>query len=198
MIRSAVALNNVDPGFDPRGVTIAHVSLPTAGYETPEQVSRAFARIAERLEQAPGAAAAGLASAAPFEGGNDNGLVPEGRPLDIRSAIQSDFRLVTPGYFRAMGIRLRRGRTFTADDRAGAMRVMVVNETMAREAWPGEDPIGKRMACCEGGERRPEVEDGRRGRDRCPGARPGPGPPAGVLSADGDRRPPQRGSGSAA
>jgi predicted permease len=49
-----------------------------------------------------------------------------------------------------MGIRLRRGRTFTADDRAGAMRVMVVNETLAREAWPGEDPIGKRIACCEG------------------------------------------------
>ena len=150
MIRSAVALNNVDPGFDPRGVTIAHVSLPVAGYETPEQVSRAFARIAERLELAPGAAGAGLASAAPFEGANDNGLVPEGRPLDISSAIQSDFRLVTPGYFRTMGIRLRRGRTFTADDRAGAMRVMVVNETLARAAWPGEDPIGKRIACCEG------------------------------------------------
>jgi putative ABC transport system permease protein len=152
MIRSAVALNNVDPGFDPRGVTIAHVSLPVAGYDTPEQVSRAFARIAERLEQAPGATAAGLVSAAPFEGGNDNGLVPEGRPLDISSAIQSDFRLVTPGYFQTMGIRLRRGRTFTTDDRAGTMRVMVVNETLARQAWPGEDPIGKRISCCETGE----------------------------------------------
>ena len=73
-------------------------------------MQQAFARIAERLEQAPGAAAAGLVSTAPFEGGSDNGLIPEGRPLDIRSAIQSDFRLVTPGYFRTMGIRLRRGR----------------------------------------------------------------------------------------
>jgi putative ABC transport system permease protein len=153
MIRSAVALNNVDPGFDPSGVTIAHVSLPAAGYAAPEQVSRAFTRIAERLEQAPGATAAGLVSAAPFEGGNDNGLVPEGRPLDISSAIQSDFRLVTPGYFQAMGIRLRRGRLFTADDRAGALRVMVINETLARQAWPGEDPIGKRVACCESDEK---------------------------------------------
>jgi putative ABC transport system permease protein len=152
MIRSAVALNNVDPGFDPRGVTVAHVSLPVTGYDTPEQVSRAFTRIAERLERAPGTAAAGLVSAAPFEGGNDNGLVPEGRPLDISSAIQSDLRLVTPGYFRAMGIRLRRGRTFTADDRAGGTRVMVINETLARQAWPGEDPIGKRIVCCEMGE----------------------------------------------
>jgi predicted permease len=151
MIRSAVALNAVDPGFDPRGVTAARVSLPAAGYETPARTEQAFARIAERLEQAPGAVAAGLVSTAPFEGGGDNGLIPEGRPLDITSAISSDFRLVTPGYFQAMGIRLRRGRLLTADDRAGAPLVMVVNETLAREAWPGADPIGKRIACCEQG-----------------------------------------------
>jgi putative ABC transport system permease protein len=151
LIRSAVALNDVDPGFDPQGVTIAHVSLPVAGYDTPEQVGRAFARIAEGLEQAPGTVAAGLSSTAPFEGGFDNGLVPEGRPLDIASAIQSDFRMVTPGYFPAMGIRLRRGRLLTPEDRAGASRVMVVNETLARRAWSGEDPIGKRVACCEQG-----------------------------------------------
>ncbi len=150
MIRSAVALNQVDTGFDPRGVTIAHVSLPAVGYETPEQMEQAFGRIAERMSQAPGAVAAGLVSTAPFESGSDNGLVPEGRPLDVASAIQSDLRLVTPGYFQAMGIRLRRGRLLTPDDRAGATRVMVVNETLAREAWPGEDPIGKRVACCEG------------------------------------------------
>ena len=60
-------------------------------------------------------------------------------------------RLVTPGYFRAMGVRLRAGRTFTAEDRAGAPLVMVINETMARQAWPGEDPLGKRVACCEPG-----------------------------------------------
>jgi putative ABC transport system permease protein len=149
MIRSAVALNNVDPGFDPRGVTIGHVSLPAAGYDTPEQVGRAFTRIAEGLEQAPGTVAAGLSSSAPFEGGFDNGLVPEGRPQDIASAIQSDFRMVTPGYFPAMGIRLHRGRLLTPEDRAGASRVMVVNETLARQAWSGEDPIGKRVACCE-------------------------------------------------
>jgi putative ABC transport system permease protein len=151
MIRSAVALNGVDPGFDPRGVSIAHVSLPAAGYEAPEQAGRAFARIADALEQVPGAVAAGLSSSAPFEGGFDNGLVPEGRPLGIASAIQSDFRMVTPGYFQTMGIRLRRGRLLTPEDRMGGPRVMVVNETLARQAWPGEDPIGKRVACCERG-----------------------------------------------
>jgi putative ABC transport system permease protein len=151
MIRSAVALNGVDPGFDPRGVTIAHVSLPAAGYDTPVQAGGAFARIAEALEREPGAVAAGLVSSAPFEAVGDNGLIPEGRPLEIPSAIQSDLRLVTPGYFPAMGIRLRRGRRLTTDDRVGAPLVMVVNETLARQAWPGEDPIGKRVVCCERG-----------------------------------------------
>jgi putative ABC transport system permease protein len=151
LIRSGIALNEVDPGFDPRGVLVGRVSLPTSGYDTPEASERAFARIAERLEQAPGVTAAGLVSTAPFEGGSDNGLIPEGRPLEIESAIQSDMRLVTPGYFRAMGLRLRAGRTFRAQDRAGSTLVMVVNETFARKAWPGGEAIGKRVACCEPG-----------------------------------------------
>ena len=99
-------------------------------------MTRAFERIAERWQQAPGVAAAGLASAAPFEGGSDNGLIPEGRPLEIGSAIQSNY---PPGDARLLpddGYRLRRGRAFTAQDRAGAPLVMVVNETLARGRGP--------------------------------------------------------------
>ena len=151
LIRSAIALNGVDPGFDPRGLLAGRVSLPAAGYETPDQVIRAFERIEERLQAVPGAAAGALVSTAPLEGGGSNGLVPEGRPLDISSAINSQRRLVTPGYFATMRIRLVRGRTFTADDRRGAPLVMVINETLAREAFPGQDPAGKRIACCEPG-----------------------------------------------
>ena len=151
LIRTGIALDTIDPGFDPRNVLAARVSLPLAGYQEPEQVQRAFLTLAERLEHAPGILAAGLASVAPLEGGGSNGLVPEGRPLEIASAINSMLRLVTPGYFRTMHITLRRGRTFTAEDRAGGPLVMVINEALAREAWPGEDPIGKRVACCEEG-----------------------------------------------
>jgi putative ABC transport system permease protein len=151
LIRSAIALNDVDPGFDQRGVLVGRVSLPASGYASPEASEQAFERIAERLGQAPGVTAAGLVSAAPFEGGGDNGLVPEGRPLNIESAVQSDMRLVTPGYFQTMGLRLRMGRVFTPQDRAGAPLVMVINQTLARRAWPGQDPIGKRVACCEPG-----------------------------------------------
>jgi predicted permease len=151
LIRSAIALNDVDPGFDPRGVLVGRVSLPASGYDSAAVAEQAFERIAERLAAAPGVAAAGLASSAPFEGSGDNGLIPEGRPLEIQYAIPADFRLVTPGYVQAMGLRLRAGRAFTAQDRAGTQLVMMVNQTLARRAWPGEDPVGKRVACCEAG-----------------------------------------------
>jgi putative ABC transport system permease protein len=151
LIRSAIALNNVDPGFDPRGVVAGRVSLPETAYQSPEQVIRAFERIEERLAAVPGVEAGSLVSAAPMEGGNSNGLVPEGRPLDISSSINSMMRLVTPAYFATMRIDLVRGRTFTAEDRRGAPLAMVINETLAREAFPGEAPIGKRIACCEPG-----------------------------------------------
>ena len=151
LIRSAIRLNAVDPGFDPGGVVAGRVSLPAVQYESPEQVVRAFQRVEDALVSLPGAADGALASTAPLEGGSSNGLVPEGRPLDIGSAINSMMRLVTPGYFATMKIRLLRGRTFTADDRRGGPLVMVINETLAREAFPGQDPIGKRIACCEAG-----------------------------------------------
>jgi putative ABC transport system permease protein len=151
LIRSAIALNSVDPGFDPRGVIAGRVSLPAADYATPEQVTRAFERIEERLAALPGVASGALVSAAPLEDGNSNGLVPEGRPVDIASSINSLMRLVTPAYFATMGIELVRGRAFTTGDKRGGPLVMVVNESLAREAFPGQDPIGKRIACCEAG-----------------------------------------------
>ncbi len=149
LIRSAIALNGVDPGFDPRGVLAGRVSLPAVAYETPDQVTGAFERIEQRLVAIPGVASGALVSSAPLEDGSSNGLVPEGRPLEISSSINSLMRLVTPGYFATMRIGLVRGRMFTADDKHGAPLVMVINQALAREAFPGQDPIGKRIACCE-------------------------------------------------
>ena len=96
-------------------------------------------------------ASGALVSAAPLEDGNSNGLVPEGRPVDIASSINSLMRLVTPTYFATMGIELVRGRAFTTGDKRGGPLVMVINESLAREAFPGQDPVGKRIACCEAG-----------------------------------------------
>ena len=149
LIRSAVALGGVDPGFDPRGVVAGRISLPASAYESPEAVARAFERIVESAARVPGVASAALVSGAPLEGASSNGLVPEGRPLQLESAINSLMRLVTPDYFATMRIELARGRSFTAQDRQGAPHVMIISETLAREAFPGQSPIGKRIACCE-------------------------------------------------
>jgi putative ABC transport system permease protein len=148
LLRSAAALNRVEPGYDPTSVVAARVSLPTTGYEAPEQARTAFERLAQRLSAAPGVSASGVASVAPLEGGSSNGLTPEGHPFDIASAINSDLRIVSPGYLAAMRIPLHRGRGFTDEDREGAPLVMIINDRLAREAFPGQDPIGKRIACC--------------------------------------------------
>jgi putative ABC transport system permease protein len=70
--------------------------------------------------------------------------------MDPANRINSRLRIVTPRYFDAMGVQLKRGRRFTDHDVAGAPRVMIVSEELARRAWPGQDPIGKRIICCEG------------------------------------------------
>ena len=151
LVRSALYLQALNPGFDPTGVLVARLALPKTTYAEPAAAARAFREIVERLEVSPGVRAAGVTSQAPLgPGGGSNGLVPEGRPLSGESAINSRLRIVTPGYFAAMGVRVKRGRTFTDRDVAGAQRVMIVSEELARRAWPGEDPIGKRVSCCEG------------------------------------------------
>ncbi|HET6229024.1 MAG TPA: ABC transporter permease [Longimicrobiaceae bacterium] len=152
LVRSAVLLAGVQPGFDPDGLVAGRLSLPAARYARPEDVSGAMERIAAELAATPGVEASAVATTAAFDGaGSTNGLVPEGRPLEAASAIDSRMRIVTPGYFGALRIPLRRGRDFTAADGPGAPRVIVVSEAFARVAWPGQNPMGKRIACCEAG-----------------------------------------------
>ncbi|HEX5724088.1 MAG TPA: ABC transporter permease [Longimicrobiaceae bacterium] len=151
LIRSAVRMQNVDTGYDAAGVLTGRVSLPADQYRDPLRAEAAFARLVRELEATPGVASAAVVSQAPLTpGGGSNGVIPEGRALDITSAIDAPLRIVTPGYFQTMRIPLRAGRGFTAEDRAGAPKVMVISERLAQQAFPGEDPIGKRIVCCEG------------------------------------------------
>jgi putative ABC transport system permease protein len=69
--------------------------------------------------------------------------------MDAANSIGSRLRMVTPGYFDAMGIPITRGRALNDQDRRGALKVMVISEALARVAWPDQDPIGRRIACCE-------------------------------------------------
>jgi predicted permease len=152
LIRSALRLDTVDPGFDPQGVLAARVTLPPSAYPGHERPARAVEALVEGLRQSPGVRGAAAGSMAPLAGGgSSNGLNIEGRGLDLKDVIDASRHVVTPGYFETMRIAMRRGRPFSADDRRGAPLVMIVNETLARAAWPGEDPIGKRVACCGSG-----------------------------------------------
>ena len=151
-IRSAWYLQRVDPGFDPRGLITARLTLPPRGYrEGAADVARTFEEVVDRVRRSPGVRNAAATSQAPMgPGGNTNGLLPEGRTPEPKNFIEARLRMVTPEYFATLGVPLRRGRVLTREDFAGAPRVMVVSEALARAAWPAQDPIGKRIACCEG------------------------------------------------
>jgi putative ABC transport system permease protein len=152
LIRSSLALQRVNTGFDPSGVLSARLSLPASAYADANQVVQTFERITEAATRVPGVQAAGMTSQVPMgPGGGGNGLIPEGRVVDIRNAIQSRLRIVTPGYLEAMRIPLIKGRSIAATDRRGGLKIMVISESLAQAAFPGQDPIGKRIACCEPG-----------------------------------------------
>ncbi|MCP3097827.1 ABC transporter permease [Myxococcus sp. K15C18031901] len=149
MLRSMARLHRVDPGFDPENVLTARVDLGWDRYREEEKV-RAFAeQLVPRLEGLPGVTAVGLANDLPL-GGNSpwtTSLQVEGQELLVGQVRpQADLRSATPGYFRALGVPLMKGRLFEAGDRPGAAPVVVVNQAFARAYFAGEDPVGRRLS----------------------------------------------------
>lgn len=152
MVRSAINLQQVPIGIDTTGVLRARVGLPAAQYRTADVVRTSFEQLVSTLSASPGVAHAALDSQAPLVGtGVSNGLIPEGRPLRMESVVNSLAHFVTPDYFRVLRLPLREGRMFEAADIRSAPLVMIINETLARAAFPDTDPVGKRVTCCEGG-----------------------------------------------
>ena len=149
VLRSAHNLEQVPPGFDPKGLLSVRVALPALEYPGDEAPAALFERVLERLRQAPGVAEAVASSRPPLIGDVSYGMLPEGRPDEPKSRIDTRVQLVTPGYLEAMRMRLLQGRSFDESDRRGAPRVMIVSDAFARAAWPGQDALGKRVACCE-------------------------------------------------
>jgi putative ABC transport system permease protein len=149
LIKSFARLQRVDPGFDPQHVLTFGIALPDAAYPKPEQSALFYQQLTERLEALPGVRSAGAVFGLPLTGFGYSISLFE---LDGRVLSQEDqnrrsvqVRVVTPDYFRAMGMRIRRGRGVTAGDRAGAPPVIVLNEAAAHYIWPGEDPLGHRL-----------------------------------------------------
>jgi putative ABC transport system permease protein len=147
MIRSFARLQRVDPGYDPQNVLTCDLNLPESKYQRP-QAAQFYERLLERVAALTGVSAAGAVEYLPMSGMDGNtGLFIEGRPIPAPSErIFAHQRVVTPDYFRALGMRMLQGRGFTAADNDKSPRVAIINETMARRYWPGENPIGKRAA----------------------------------------------------
>jgi putative ABC transport system permease protein len=152
LVRSAVALSKVQPGFDTANLMVGRVGLPETGYHTPAAARQTFEALLSGVEALPGVESAAVVSRAPLmTGESSNGLLPEGKALDASNLIDGQLRVVSPEYPKTAGLPLRLGRSFTAQDTRATPFVVLVNETLARTMWPGENPIGKRFACCENG-----------------------------------------------
>jgi putative ABC transport system permease protein len=160
LLRAAWQLQRVPLGFDGQGVLTARVTLPEASYPTGERARQTFEAMVRHLEASPGVVAAAMTSQVPMgPGGSGNGLVAfDGREVRRDQVLPSRLRIVSPSYLSTMRVPLLKGRHFTADDRAGATRVTIVSQSVAEALWPGQDPIGKRMLCCEGSEEDPRAK----------------------------------------
>jgi putative ABC transport system permease protein len=153
LVRSFMQLAHVDPGFIPENATLMRLSLPQKKYAQPEQQTAFADALLERVKNLPGVQSVGITHSMPLVGDYVLGFKIEGRPpIEPSQEPSLNYYAGTPEYFRAMGIRLVRGRVFTAQDDAKAPRVCLINETLARQFFPNEDPIGKRMHITNGPE----------------------------------------------
>ncbi len=146
-LRSLTRLQEVTTGFQPHGVMSGMVSLPQSRYEKDEVKASFYRDVLEKLAALPSVKSAAAVMPLPFSGSNWSASFGiEGRqeaPGD--PGPHGDVRYVSPGYFATLGIPLLRGRAFTEQDRAGTEPVALVDEALARQYWPHEDPVGKRL-----------------------------------------------------
>ncbi len=148
LIRSFMRLQEVNPGFSPQNAVDMQLSLPPTKYKEPEKRAQFFQQLMEKVKTLPGIEAVGAVSNLPMSGNNSTasftveGLTrAEGEPSPHGAP-----RMITPSYFRAMGIPLIKGREFTDQDNDKSTMVAIVDEDTANQFWPGQDPIGKRVA----------------------------------------------------
>ncbi|HKW02040.1 MAG TPA: ADOP family duplicated permease [Vicinamibacterales bacterium] len=142
--RSLVHLLAVNPGYRPEGVLTFQVGLPDGAWRDGRE-SRLYAHVLERLRQHPAVVAAGTSSALPFHSGNRGNFGIQGRPRSTNPAENPIAlnKMITPGFLRAIGTRVIRGRDFTEADSGDAEKVAIVDDTLARRYFPNEDPIGQ-------------------------------------------------------
>jgi predicted permease len=148
LFQSFLRTRSVDPGFDADGLVVSRFELYSQRYSARGTRAAVYREAVDRVVALPGIQAAALSSTVPLDVGQLSlEFVIEGRQRPLRPAQypHAGFDSITPEYFRAMGIRLRSGRSFTDADGEHATLVAVINEAMASRYWPGEEPLGRRI-----------------------------------------------------
>jgi predicted permease len=146
LVRTLQRLTAIDPGFSTESVLALSLDLRSQGYR--EAKGRQFyQQLIERVAALPGVEAASLASVMPLGGGSPEQVIfiAGQEPPAPDRPLRADYNVVTPDWFRTMGIPLVAGRDFTAQDNADAPGVVIVNEVMARRFWPERSPVGQRF-----------------------------------------------------
>ncbi len=146
MMKSTARLLAVDPGFRPQNLLTMQVAVPGVRYQTRDLQHSFWSRLLGRIEALPGVSAAGTVSVLPLGGGGNSGTmrIPN-RPETALHPWEVNVRTISRGYLPAMGVPLLSGRAFDGHDVTGAPQVAMINQTLARIAFPAQDPIGKQI-----------------------------------------------------
>jgi len=146
-MKSFVNLQHVNPGIRPDHVLTFRMRLPTDNlYKSDREQADFYRRVIDNVEQIPGIQSAGLSDVLPLGQQNDREYFTiENRPLPAGQSLVADFRRISPRYLNTMGVPLLQGRLLSDRDADGTPLVILIDETLARQYWPNENPIGRRM-----------------------------------------------------
>ena len=146
-MKSFANLQHVNSGIRPDHVLTFRMRLPTDNlYKSGREQAEFYRRVLDKVETLPGIQSAGLTDVLPLGQQNDREYFTiENRPLPPEQSLVADFRRVSPRYFDTMGIALRQGRLLSGHDAPDAPPVILIDETLAHQYWPNEDPVGRRM-----------------------------------------------------
>jgi predicted permease len=145
-LRSLWALFNVNPGFEAGNLLVLDIALPSTRYAQAEQRANFYREALSRLSALPGVEAVGAVNTLPFSTSRlSRPFLIEGHPPAPGAQPNVDFRAINPDYFRALGMRLVRGRQFSAQDNRQGQPVAIVNQAFVRQYFPNEEPLGKRI-----------------------------------------------------
>src|SRR5256886_1533029 len=146
-LRRRCPSQQVPPGFDPRGVLTMTIALPSTRYESSEKIVRFYDQLLEKVKQLPGAGPVAICNNAPFDHEEwDSSFHITGTPPDPPGQEPtSEMAIVSPDYFRVLGMPMLRGRNFGPEDVSGRPGTIVIDDLAAQRFFPGADPIGRQI-----------------------------------------------------